>query len=169
MKNEKTGENMKLDNFTFKAQEVLADAQARAEEEHQQEIAPEHLLLALVEQKDGVLTASMDSPDQGAKDIPVDEVIFENGNLRLEIKSAMIVFEGKLKDDDLSIEGELRQSGQSFPLVLKRVDEPAQVRRPQEPKKPYPYEEEEVVYENKEAAVKLAGTLTSPGQGGPFP
>jgi len=45
---------MKLDNFTFKAQEVLADAQARAEEEHQQEIAPEHLLLALVEQKDGL-------------------------------------------------------------------------------------------------------------------
>jgi len=116
-----------------------------------------------------ILTATMDSPDQGAKDIPVDEVIFENGNLRLEIKSAMIVFEGKLKDDDLSIEGELRQSGQSFPLVLKRVDEPAQVRRPQEPKKPYPYEEEEVVYENKEAAVKLAGTLTIPGQEGPFP
>ncbi len=45
---------MKLDNFTFKAQEVLANAQARAEEEHQQEIAPEHLLLALVEQEDGL-------------------------------------------------------------------------------------------------------------------
>ena len=45
---------MKLDNFTFKAQEVLADAQARAEEGHQQEIAPEHLLLALIEQKDGL-------------------------------------------------------------------------------------------------------------------
>ena len=45
---------MKLDNFTFKAQEVLADAQARAEEGHQQEIVPEHLLLALVEQEDGL-------------------------------------------------------------------------------------------------------------------
>jgi len=45
---------MKLDNFTFKAQEVLADAQTRAEAEHQQEIAPEHLLLALVEQQDGL-------------------------------------------------------------------------------------------------------------------
>ncbi len=45
---------MKLDNFTVKAQEVLADAQARAEKEHQQEIAPEHLLLALVEQQDGL-------------------------------------------------------------------------------------------------------------------
>jgi len=127
------------------------------------------IVFKISEQSDGVLTATMDSPDQGAKDIPVDEVIFENGNLRLEIKSAMVIFEGKLKDDDLSIEGELRQSGQSFPLVLKRVDEPAEVRRPQEPKKPYPYQEEKVVYENKEAAVKLAGTLTSPGQEGPFP
>lgn len=127
------------------------------------------IVFKISEQSDGVLTASMDSPDQGAKDIPVDEVIFENGNLRLEIKSAMGVFEGKLQDDNLSIEGEWKQSGQSFPLVLKRVDEPAEVRRPQEPKKPYPYQEEEVIYENKQAAVKLAGTLTIPGQGGPSP
>ena len=127
------------------------------------------IVFKISEQSDGVLTASMDSPDQGAKDIPVDEVIFENGNLRLEIKSAMGVFEGKLQDDNLSIEGEWKQSGQSFPLVLKRVDEPAEVRRPQEPKKPYPYQEEEVIYENKQAAVKLAGTLTIPPQGGPFP
>jgi len=118
---------------------------------------------------EGILTASMDSPDQGAKDIPVDEVIFENGNLRLEIKSAMGIFEGKLKDDNLSIEGEWKQSGRSFPLVLERVDQVVELLRPQEPKKPYPYEEEEVVYENKEAAVKLAGTVTIPGQGGPFP
>ena len=116
-----------------------------------------------------ILTATMDSPDQGAKDIPIDEVIFENGNLRLEIKVAMGVFEGKLKDDNLSIEGEWKQSGQSFPLVLERVDEVVEIRRPQEPKKPYPYQEEEVVYENKEAVVKLAGTLTIPGQEGPFP
>ena len=118
---------------------------------------------------EGILTATMDSPDQGAKDIPVDEVIFENGNLRLEIKVAMGVFEGKLKDDNLSIEGEWRQGGQSFPLVLERVDEVVELLRPQEPKKPYPYQEEEVVYENKKAVVKLAGTLTVPGQEGPFP
>ncbi len=127
------------------------------------------IVFKLSQGPEGILTATMDSPDQGVKDIPVDEVIFENGNLRLEIKSAMVIFEGKLQDDGLSIEGEWKQSGQSFPLVLKRVDEPAEVRRPQEPKKPYPYEEEEVVYENKQAAVKLAGTLTIPAQEGPFP
>lgn len=118
---------------------------------------------------EGILTATMDSPDQGVKGIPVDEVILENGNLRLEIKSAMGIFEGKLREDGLSIEGEWKQSGQLFPLVLERVDEVIELLRPQEPKKPYPYEEEEVVYENKQAAVKLAGTLTIPGQEGPFP
>jgi pimeloyl-ACP methyl ester carboxylesterase len=40
--------------------------------------------------------------------------------------------------------------------------------RPQEPKKPYPYDEEEVGYENKRAGVKLAGTLTIPRGKGPF-
>lgn len=118
---------------------------------------------------EGILTATMDSPDQRAKDIPVDEVIFENGNLRLEIKVAMGVFEGKLTDDNLSIEGEWKQGGQSFALVLERIDEVVELLRPQEPKKPYPYQEEEVVYENKEAAVRLAGTLTIPREEGPFP
>ncbi len=118
---------------------------------------------------EGILTATMDSPDQGVKDIPIDEVIFENGNLRLEIKAAMGVFEGEMRDDGLSIEGEWRQGGQVFPLLLELIDEVVELLRPQEPKKPYPYQEEEVVYENKQAAVKLAGTLTIPRQEGPFP
>jgi len=42
-------------------------------------------------------------------------------------------------------------------------------KRPQEPKKPYPYREEEVSYASMEEGVKLAGTLTMPESGGPFP
>jgi len=45
---------MKLDRFTFKAQEALENAQRIAEENHQPEINPEHLLFALIEQKDGI-------------------------------------------------------------------------------------------------------------------
>jgi len=36
-------------------------------------------------------------------------------------------------------------------------------------RKPYPYIEEEVRYDNKEAGIKLAGTLTLPAGKGPFP
>ncbi len=45
---------MKLDRFTFRAQEALENAQAIAGENHQSEITPEHLLFALIEQKDGI-------------------------------------------------------------------------------------------------------------------
>ncbi len=41
--------------------------------------------------------------------------------------------------------------------------------RPQEPKAPYPYHEEEVSFENSADSVKLAGTLTWPDTEGPFP
>lgn len=116
---------------------------------------------------DGTLTATMDNLYQRMKNIPVDEITFANGNLRLELKS--ILFEGKIKEDGLTIEGKWKQAGQSLPLVLKRVDKAPELRRPQEPKKPYPYEEEEVIYENKEAGIKLAGTLTIPRLEGPFP
>jgi len=118
---------------------------------------------------DGTLAATLDSPDQGATDIPVEEVIFIDNTLRLEVKSAGGVFEGKVSEDFLIIEGEWKQSGQTLPLTLKRVDKAVEIIRPQEPKKPYPYIEEEIVYENKEAGIKLAGTLTLPSKEGPFP
>ena len=50
-------------------------------------------------------------------------------------------------------------------ILIKAPD----LRREQDPVKPYPYAEEEVVYENKEAGVKLAGTLTLPQSEGQFP
>src|SRR5262252_6974298 len=45
----------------------------------------------------------------------------------------------------------------------------ATLNRPQEPKKPSPYAEEEVGYENKRDGVRLAGALTFPRGKGPFP
>lgn len=41
--------------------------------------------------------------------------------------------------------------------------------RPQEPTRPYPYDEEEVAFENTAAGITLAGTLTLPRSQGPFP
>ncbi len=118
---------------------------------------------------DGTLTATLDSPDQGVTGIPVEEVIFKDNTLRLEVKSAGGVYEGKVSQDFLVIEGEWKQSGQTLPLTVKRVDKAVEILRPQEPKKPYPYIEEELVYENKEAGITLAGTLTLPPGKGPFP
>jgi pimeloyl-ACP methyl ester carboxylesterase len=118
---------------------------------------------------DGTLTAVIDSPDQGATDIPVDEVIYKEGQLILHVKSIGGVFEGKVAAGGQEIEGAWKQGGLSLPLTVKRTGKRPVVNRPQEPQKPYPYNEEEVVYENAPAGVKLAGTLTLPRSGGPFP
>ncbi|HZK40280.1 MAG TPA: alpha/beta fold hydrolase [Atribacterota bacterium] len=127
------------------------------------------IVLNISKNPDGILTATLDSPDQGATGIPVEEVIFKDNILRLEVKSAGGVFEGKVSEDFLVIEGEWKQFGQSLPLTINRVDKAVEIPRPQVPKKPYPYIEEEAIYENKEAGITLAGTLTLPSGNGPFP
>ena len=47
-------------------------------------------------------------------------------------------------------------------MVFKRTDSAPTLNRPQDPSKPYPYDEEEVTYRNTADNVKLAGTLTLP-------
>ena len=46
---------MRMDRFTIKAQEALQQAQSRAEQNQNQEVEPEHLLIALAEQQDGIV------------------------------------------------------------------------------------------------------------------
>jgi uncharacterized protein len=116
---------------------------------------------------DGKLTATLDSLDQGAKGIAIDEITLENNTLRLTAKGIDGSFEGQRNAAGNEISGSWKQLGRSLPLVLKPVDKPLPLNRPQEPKKPYPYDEQEVTYENnsgenKAAGVKLAGTLTLP-------
>ncbi|MDR1339054.1 MAG: alpha/beta hydrolase [Prevotellaceae bacterium] len=114
-------------------------------------------------------TATMDSPDQGAKDIPVTSVSFENKVLKLSIANAGIEYEGVLNADG-NITGTFRQMQISLEVNLTREKlETEKPRRPQEPSKPYPYYEEEVSFENRDDGVTLAGTLTLPEKEGRFP
>jgi len=46
---------IRFDKFTLKAQEAIQSAQKIAEKGHHQQIEPEHLLLALVEQSEGII------------------------------------------------------------------------------------------------------------------
>jgi pimeloyl-ACP methyl ester carboxylesterase len=67
-----------------------------------------------------------------------------------------------------SFTGKLTQYGMEFPMALTRGEIPI-AKRPQEPVKPYPYREEQVVFKNEKAGIRLAGTLTLPQGNGPFP
>ncbi len=128
------------------------------------------VLFRIVADERGGLKATLDSPDQGAKGIPFDSATREGDNVKLEAKRLQASFEGQLSADGRALEGAWKQAGQSMPLELARLDkEPDNNTRPQEPKKPYPYEAEEVTYENPAAKVKLAGTLTLPRSRRPVP
>jgi hypothetical protein len=130
------------------------------------------LVAHIARKADGTFEATVDSPDQDAKGIPVAQTTFAGGTLKLAISAVSASFEGKLSADGKQIAGTFKQGGASLPLTLKRVDRAPEVaarRRPQEPKRPYPYDEREVSYENKAGGVKLAGTLTLPRGQGPFP
>lgn len=127
------------------------------------------IIFKINKQKNDSLSATLDSPDQGAKDIPVSAVFFENDSLRLEVKVVNGNYKGFLKTDDVVIEGTWSQGGMSLPLDLKRIEKMPELKRPQMPKKPYPYYEEEVKYQNEKAGIKLAGTLTTPKTEGQFP
>lgn len=127
------------------------------------------LVVKIHKHPDSTLTGTMDSIDQGAKNIPIDQVTFKDNVLHLELKSIGGVYEGKRNRAGTAFVGEWQQSGNSLPLTLTHSDKAPEVRRPQEPQKPYPYDEEEVTFENSAAGVKLAGTLTKPKTGGPFP
>jgi len=117
------------------------------------------------------LTATMDSPDQNQIGLRVTVVTRNGTSLKLEMKQISGVFEGKISEDHLSMAGTWSQRGNSFPLVLKLVKDKATLerRRPQDPVRPYPYQELEVSYDNKLQGDTLAGTLTIPSGKGPFP
>jgi uncharacterized protein len=119
------------------------------------------------EQPDKTLTATMDSPDQGATGIKVDTAQFADSRIRFYSAAVQGSYDGALSGD--SIIGTWRQGGMGFPLILKKIEKVEVPNRPQEPKKPYPYLEEEVAYPNKSARITLAGTLTRPAGKGPFP
>jgi len=114
-------------------------------------------------------SGTMDSPDKGAKGIPVTSTSFENSILKLQIPTATIGYEGRLNNNNIIV-GNFSQGGQSFVLNLSRGGiEKKVLLRPQEPQKPYPYYAEEVTFKNKIDKITLAGTLTLPQKEGHFP
>jgi len=117
----------------------------------------------------GELSGTLDSPDQGAMGLALDTLSFAGDSLRLELRRLRAGFAGAMAASGDSIEGHWTQGGFSLPLTLRRLDRAPEYRRPQDPVPPYPYDTLEVAYENENAGVKLAGTLTVPRSGGPFP
>lgn len=99
---------------------------------------------------------TIDSPAQGAKGIPIQVTRTESDSISIKIPSIGATYNGKYNGNE--IRGIFSQRGLNLPLVLNPGDKQSQ--RPQTPKPPYPYSQEEVSFSNGDAVLK--GTLTLP-------
>ena len=115
------------------------------------------------------LVAALDSPDQGISGLPAVNVSQKLTVFHFEIPVVQGVYEGNLNAAKSLIAGNWTQGGITHNLNFQRSDQLVELVRPQNPKKPYPYREEEVTFANSKAQVSLAGTLTLPSGQGPFP
>lgn len=115
------------------------------------------------------LVAALDSPDQGISGLPAVNVSQKLTVFHFEIPVVQGVYEGNLNAAKSLITGNWTQGGITHNLNFQRSDQLIELVRPQNPKKPYPYREEEVTFTNPKAQVSLAGTLTLPSGQGPFP
>lgn len=109
-----------------------------------------------------------DAPDQGVKDIPCGRVTLEEDTLFVDIPMTKGSFRGGFSCDTV-ITGIWSQLGGRYDLTLRKGAKPVVHNRPQEPKPPFPYREEEVTFMNTVENFSLAGTLTLPEGEGPFP
>ncbi|MFO7447966.1 MAG: alpha/beta fold hydrolase [Ignavibacteriaceae bacterium] len=113
--------------------------------------------------------AFLDSPDQNSNDMPASNVYYGEDSVFFEIKVVGGFYTGRYNEDKTKIIGTWTQGAFKAPLILEKTDKVFESKRPQEPKKPYPYTEEEITFENKDAGITLAGTFTYPKEELSFP
>src|SRR5690554_872482 len=110
-----------------------------------------------------------DSPAQGAKAMPLKNVLFNGLMASWEFEQIPALYEGIMMGD--SLKGNFTQAGTVFSLDLGRAGDTdkAGMERPQEPKPPFDYEEIETTFTPAASKNKLSGTITKPKGRGPFP
>ncbi len=99
---------------------------------------------------------TMDSPSQGVKGIKAEKTVAGENEVKVTVAAIGATYEGKLCGD--SICGTFKQNGMSLPLTL--VPGAMEMKRPQTPLPPFPYQEENVSFAN--GKFTFNGTLTLP-------
>ena len=122
------------------------------------QIGPTALRMALhlAPNADGTWGGTIDSLDQGALGIPIRNLTIDQRVVRFGN------FEGTLNAGGNEIDGRLKQGNAAVPIVFRKVDKIEVLNRPQTPRKPYAYNEQDVEFDNEVAKVRLAGTFTWP-------
>jgi len=78
------------------------------------------VVLKVRQTTEGALTATMDSPDQNASDIPVAKITVDGRKVTLDVAKVGGSYEGTLDPAKNEIDGTWKQSGQTLPLLFKK-------------------------------------------------
>jgi pimeloyl-ACP methyl ester carboxylesterase len=105
---------------------------------------------------------TLDILDQDAFGLPLENVVHKERGLFFDAPTPGGRFAGEFSPDGNALEGWWNQRGGAIPIRFLRGN-----LRPQEPRPPFPYSEEQVTLRNH--AIRLAGTLTVPSGPGPHP
>ena len=71
---------------------------------------------------DGRLTGSLDSLDEGVKDIEIQSALAFGPQLRFELSQPRATFEGRLNEEGSELTGRWKQDGEESWLVLRRLE-----------------------------------------------
>ena len=84
---------------------------------------PQHLAIHIWPYPDDKhFVGTADVLNRGYRDLFIDPIALNGLDLHFEIHNGASTFDGKLNTQGTVIEGAWKQSGESFPLVLKRVE-----------------------------------------------
>lgn len=112
-------------------------------------------------QKEGVAwKASLDSPDQGAYGISIDQVTINGDEVAFSSSALQLSYRGTCQTEEL-IDGTFQQGGYTIALQLKKGTIPSALKTEQ-PQTPPPYLEKELTVQQHPQGIKLVGTLTIP-------
>lgn len=114
--------------------------------------------------KPGAKEAFISNPEmEMAQQIPCADVQLKKNNFSFKIPFIGLSFKGKYFPKGDSIIGTMDQNGITWEVHFYRtVQQKNKVKRPQTPKEPFPYEVQEVSFQNPKDNVQIFGTFTYP-------
>ena len=112
---------------------------------------------------DGSLSGTIDIPQQGAADLPLDKITLDGDQIHFEIAGVGAIFDGTVTAE--SIAGDFSQGDATGTFEMAAAERPEE--ETTEPAVDLPYRVEEVMWEIDDTTVDA--TLTLPEGDGPFP
>lgn len=123
-------------------------------------VGQELRLVFRIQEANGKLSGTMDSPDQKVTGIPVSSITSTADSVFIDMSNIGITYAGKY--DNTAIAGVFKQSGMNLPLELKKTATPTEIVKPQTPKPPFTYTSEDVTFTNADKSISYGATITMP-------